>query len=363
MSVVEITLDETPAYRRGIETTATTLESTLGDMSPLVNTSWVITGGTGQLGAATVNLLDTLSQRNGLGLRIIVAARHEDRYRRRFSDDTQSRIKFHRYETGRHFSLSGIDYVIHAAGYGDPRSMSTDPVGILQTNIGGLQLLLQEFVNASPGRLVYISSGEVYGRPTAGLESFEECYSGPVDTMETRSCYPTAKRAGEALCRAYFAQYGVESVVARQCHVYGPGFSPRDSRVAASFAKDAADGNQVVMKSAGAQVRSWCHELDAASAYVLLAVRGLAGEAYNIAPKEMASISDLAKLFATESGTQVVFENPNNEERSIFTKIHRAVLDSRKIRTLGWHEALNLSDGISLTVQSLRAISRGRVMP
>ena len=350
-------LDATRTYREDCEKVADALAGMLADdLEALRGTNWVVTGGTGQLGAASVNLLDALSVRQGLGLTITAASFDEDRFPERFCEDTRGRVAFRYYNAVDGYDLTGADYVIHAAGYGDPRSMMTNPVGILHVNIEGLDLLLEGLRQNGHGRLVYLSSGEAYGQARADLPAFTEDYSGPVDTMETRSCYPTAKRAGESLCRSYFAQYGVEAVVCRQCHAFGPGFGAHDSRVAASFARSAAAGEPIVMKSTGAQVRSWCHELVAASAHIFLAVRGEAGQAYNVAPSETASIAEFAQMLAAAGDTEVTFDVPTDAERAGFTKVERAVLDNAKLRARGWQQPMALADSIDRTVTCVREV-------
>ncbi|RHQ38644.1 NAD-dependent epimerase/dehydratase family protein [Ruminococcus sp. AF25-23LB] len=48
-------------------------------------------------------------------------------------------------------------------------------------------------------------------------------------------CYPTSKRAAENLCASYSKQYGMETVVVRPCHTYGPSITPTDNRANVQF--------------------------------------------------------------------------------------------------------------------------------
>jgi nucleoside-diphosphate-sugar epimerase len=350
-------LDAAAAYQRDLYQAASHLAQLVGDVSSLRKTTWLVTGGTGQIGAACVDLLHALSQTESLKLNIVVAAHNERRFTQRFSDNVRRHLAFRPYEAAEGLDVSGVDFIIHAAGYGDPQSMVKDPVGILQVNINGLGLILQSLEKRNSTRLVYISSGESYGFCESDPQGLREDQSGYVNTMETRSCYPTAKRAGESLCRSYFSQFGVKAIVARQCHVFGPGFSKGDTRVAALFAKAAVEGKSIVMKSAGTQIRSWCYELDAASALIFLAFCGSPGEAYNIAPQETASIAELASAFAKAGKVEVSFENPNEAEAARFSKISRAVLSNNKLSKLGWTQAFIFADAIAGTISSLKNAS------
>ena len=64
-------------------------------------------------------------------------------------------------------------------------------------------------------------------------------------------CYPTSKRAAENLCASYSKQYGMETVVVRPCHTYGPGITPTDNRANVQFIRNVLDNEDIVMKSAG----------------------------------------------------------------------------------------------------------------
>jgi len=117
----------------------------------------------------------------------------------------------------------------------------------------------------------------------------------------------------------------------------------------------------IVLKSAGAQVRSWCHELDAAGAYVALAVRGEAGRAYNVAPAETCSIREFAEGLARAGGTSVTAAPPTDSEARGFTNVERAVLDATRLRELGWRQALPLERAFAHTVACLRETSGGLI--
>ena len=69
-------------------------------------------------------------------------------------------------------------------------------------------------------RLLYVSSGEIYGRSDDAKRIFEENFSGYLDITSTRSCYPLSKRMTENLCVSYAKEYGLETVIVRPCHIW-----------------------------------------------------------------------------------------------------------------------------------------------
>ena len=132
---------------------------------------------------------------------------------------------------------------------------------------------LLELAKKCRARVLYVSSGEVYGFNT-GVESFTEDYCGPLSLLTPRACYPSGKRAAETLCACYYAQYNVEAVIARPCHVYGPTMTKADSRAVAQFIRNALNHEDIVMKSRGTQVRSMCYVADCAAALLTVLLKG-----------------------------------------------------------------------------------------
>ena len=181
-------------------------------------------------------------------------------------------------------------------------------------------------------------------------DGFSESDYGWLDPMLPRACYPESKRAAETLCASYAAQYGVDALVARLCHVYGPTFTPTNSRADAQFLRKALAGEDIVMKSAGSQVRSFCYVADAVNALMTLLAKGESGQAYNVANRNsVASIRQYAETLADIAGVKVVFDLPPEMEKAGYTKITRAVLNPAKLEGLGWSARYDLREGLTET--------------
>lgn len=346
-------LEENPVYLQSLDRQARRLAE-LPEVERLRGKTLMITGSTGQLGVATVNLAIRLSLLAGLDMRIMAAARSLDGLERRFGRKALACLTYQPYEAMEPFECSKqVDFAIHCAGYGDPRAFAEDPVGVIRANIYGLDSLLSFIGRQKTGRVLFVSSGEIYGQGAPDVRAFDECYCGVIDTMNPRSCYQMAKKAGESLCSSFCSQQGVEVVVARQCHVFGPGHSSRDSRVTAQFINAVADGEPVVMKSPGSQVRSYLHELDAASSYLFLLMRGVVGQAYNVAPSYETSIKQLAEALCRAGGVELRTEATQEDREQGWGGIARSVLSPAKINALGWREAMTFEEAVDITVRSL----------
>lgn len=247
-----------------------------------------------------------------------------------------------------------LDGIIHAAGQGDPQSYAARPARVLRDNFLGGVNLLDFAVEKGIDRLVLISSGEVYGGLTLERR-IRETDCGPTDPLLPRSAYPVGKMALESLVLAYGRECGLSSRIARLCHVYGPGMSRSDPRIAMSFPLTAAEGGDIVLKSAGDQLRSWCHLGDAARGVVCIMDHGAGGEAYNVADEASElTIRQFAEKVAALAGVKVRLDLPNETERAVFNLMPTAVFDSGKLRVLGWRARVGIDAGLAELVDILR---------
>ena len=241
------------------------------------------------------------------------------------------------------------DYIIHAASNAAPKAFAETPVEVMLSNILGVRHLLDYGRRHGMQRFLFVSTGEVYGEGDG--RTFTEDYQGYVDISSPRSCYPSSKRAAETLCAAYAKEYGIDYVVARPCHVYGPGFTANDNRVYAQFIRNVLRGEDIVMKSTGEQMRSWCYVEDCVTALLLILEKGVSGEAYNIADENsVVSIRDLAEMIAQAAGRKVVMQLPSDAERAGYNPVTRSVFDTAKLRALGWSISGTMQEKLAETI-------------
>ena len=332
----------------------TTISASAG-IEELKGKTVVITGATGTIGSYLVDALLKYNEQ-GAGIRIIAANFDMQALHDRFDA-----VKTDLLEYVEHNILTSInwdfdcDYIIHTAGFAFPDAFSKNPVGTIWGNISGTYQLLNYARDHKAKRLLYISSGEVYGQGDLSLDSFEETYGGYVDPTAPRSCYPGSKRTTETLCASYSQQFGLETVMVRPCHTYGPCITPVDNRAHAQFFRSGVAHKDIVMKSAGTQMRSYCYIGDCCSAILTVLMRGKSGEAYNSAnPDVRVTIAELAQAIASAAGCKVVFENPSELDIANQTPIAKQVLSSKKLESLGWKGKFSLETGVAHTLQILQ---------
>jgi len=321
---------------------------------------FLVTGATGLIGTALIDCLMMLNDLCHAKYRVVAVAKNRQRAEDRLGIYfARSDFEFVSCDINEGLPEMGkIDYVIHAASNTHPMAYSTDPIGTIRTNVIGTQTLL-EYMRCHDGkRFVFLSSVEIYGECRDREQDFSEEDCGYIDCNQLRSGYPESKRLGESLCCAYKNSCSVDFVTARLCRVYGPTMLQEDSKALSQFIKKAVQGEDIVLKSAGQQYYSYIHVLDAVRAILFLLDKGAAGEAYNVAAESSnARLHELAEMLADMVGKKVVYELPEETEQKGYSKAVRAILNSEKLRKLGWRESYDIKSGLEMTVDIMKEIS------
>ncbi len=314
----------------------------------LENCNILITGATGLIGGCLVEIL----MKRQHTYHIYAAGRNEERARMLF-DEFMDDPTFHflKYDVCKKLvSDKDFHYIIHAASNASPVFFKNNPVEVIKSNIYGVANLMEYGMSHSMHRMLYVSTGEIYGEDK---RTFTETDSGYVDCAKVRSCYPSSKRAAETLCVSYADEYGADVVIARPCHTYGPHFTESDNRVYCQFIRNVLRGEDIVMKSDGLQMRSWCYVVDCAVALLYILLKGERGNAYNVADANSTfTIRSLASAIAKSNGKKVVFASPTDVEKQSFTAISHAVFSTEKLQKLGWKVSSgSWEDKLSATVE------------
>lgn len=253
--------------------------------------------------------------------------------------------------------LPHIDYVFHAASNTHPVAYATDPIGTVVTNIIGLNNLLALASDCGCRRFVYASSNEIYGENRGDVDRFDESYCGYIDCNTMRAGYPESKRAGEALCQAYIRQKNLDCAIVRFTRSFGPSMLMSDTKAISQFIRKGVSGENVVLKSAGEQLYSYTYVSDAVAGFLTVLLKGECGEAYNVADERCdIRLKDLAGIIADFAGTKVVFEIPDATEQAGYSKATKALLDSSKLKKLGWKAQFDMRTGLEHTMRILKEL-------
>ena len=282
------------------------------DLSKFRDKTIIITGGLGLICSSVVDLLVLYNEKYNANTKIYVADINESGFDARYGE--YKYVKYLSYDAIKPINFDfDVDYIIHGAGIASPELYISKPVETILSNFSGVLNLLEYSRKHKVERMLYISSSEVYGVKD-NTDAFLEDRFGVVDINVIRSSYSEAKRASELLCKSYSSEYGVDTVIVRPGHIYGPTASPNDKRISSEFAYLAAQGKDLEMKSLGLQKRSYCYCLDCASAILTVLLKGEKGESYNIGHDEITSIREMAQKMAEAGNVKLKTREPSEED-------------------------------------------------
>ncbi len=331
----------------------------LPEMNELSGQNLMITGCTGLICSAVVDLLIRWNETHSEKIRIQAAGRSEEKVRARFApyveEDWFDFVPFDASSAENKLN-NPCDYMIHGASNASPNKIMKEPVETMLSNFTGMKYLLDSARTHGTKRVLYISSSEVYGQKE-GTEPYKSFEYGYIDLLNARNSYSMGKRAAETLCASYYDEYSVDSVIIRPGHIYGPTAVESDNRVSSAWAYSVARGEDIVMKSDGSQIRSYCYCLDSASAILKVLLKGKSVCAYNISnPDSVTSIRNMAEILAKSGGVKLRMELPSEVEKKGFNPMRNSALDSTDLLNLGWKGLFNAERGFSHTVKIMREI-------
>ena len=190
------------------------------------------------------------------------------------------------------FLGSRPDTVFHLAAQADVQASFIEPATTLRVNVEGTSNVLEAARRAGAGRVVVVSSADVYGRV--------EPASLPVDetaAMRPATPYGASKASAEMVCVQAGLGRGLDVVRARAFNHLGPGQSDRfvAAALASRVAANERTGSEVVRVGNVHARRDFTDVRDVVRAYRLLAIDGVAGEAYNVCSGTARGISELAE--------------------------------------------------------------------
>ncbi|MEK9754829.1 MAG: NAD-dependent epimerase/dehydratase family protein [Rhodospirillaceae bacterium] len=240
-----------------------------------------------------------------------------------------------------------LDYVIHAAGIASPFYYRAYPLETLEVAISGTRRML-ELADKHDARFTFFSSSEIYGDPDPKHVPMQESYRGNVSCQGPRACYDESKRVGETLCYIFHNSNGTHTNTIRPFNVFGPGMQETDYRVLPNFASRIKGGQPLHVYGTGNQTRTFCYITDAIVGFLLVVLKGVAGEAYNIGnPEPEISMVDLVKRIEKVSSRPVAYDVVEYPDSYPADEPNRRAPDIRKARLqLGYEPAITLDDGL-----------------
>ena len=206
--------------------------------------------------------------------------------------------------------LQDVDCVYHLAARVSVQESVLYPREYNQVNVGGTVTLMEAMRDVGVRRVVFISSGAVYGEQ--GTQPLQED-----STPNPRSPYAVSKLSAEYYVRTIGILWGIETVALRVFNAYGPGqhLPPVHAPVIPYFLRQACHNGTLVLHGDGSQTRDYVYVDDVVDAMVATATApGVNQKIINIGSGKETSIRELVNLVldVTHGKPEVVY-NPRNE--------------------------------------------------
>lgn len=332
------------------------------------NKSFLITGATGLIGTYLTDFFMMLKSEKRIFMTVSVLCRNEEKTREHFQGYLQDE-SFHIVcgDLTKNLELKNLyDYIIHGAGNNHPKVFAMEPVETMKTALIGtinlLEALRVQGKETTAPQFLLLSTGEVYGEvEKIGLAGCKETDMGVIDSMNARSCYPESKKAAETLCVSYGKEYSMDIKIARLSYIYGATFQEKSTKADVQFLKKASVGENIVMKSPGTQLRSYCYLADAIRGILIIMLRGICGEAYNISNRKMnVTIREFAETLAEAAGVDIVFEHSEDVEKRGYSRLGKEILDSEKLEKLGFEPKTELKNAFETILKIQREWKEAR---
>ena len=253
-----------------------------------------------------------------------------------------------------------------AAKVGGIHANNSYPAEFIQQNLVIQANVIQSAFANGVKRLIFLGSSCIYPRDCPQPIREEYLLTGPLE--KTNAAYAIAKIAGIETCRAYNRQYGTQYLAVMPTNLYGPGdnYDPENSHVLPALIRKvveakAAGASEFVIWGSGTPRREFLYVDDMAAACVFLAQ--LDPERYqqllddpqapaliNVGYGDDLTIAELAQQVANAVG----FDGRIVKDSSKPDGTPRKLMDSSRLRALGWAPQFALEAGLKLAYQDFQ---------
>ncbi len=226
------------------------------------------------------------------------------------------------------------------------------PVEFLLENLRIQNSVIHAAYQSGVRKLLFLGSSCIYPKFAPQPIPETALLSGPLEP--TNEAYAIAKIAGIKLCQAFSREYGANFISAMPTNLYGPhdNFDLETSHALAALLRKAYEAKtrkdrELIVWGSGKPRREFLHVDDLASACLFLLEKYDSPEIINVGCGEDILIRDLAELICDVVG----FDGELAWDATKPDGTPRKLLDTTKLRNLGWQPTIPLRDGIAQTYE------------
>ncbi|KAK9842897.1 hypothetical protein WJX74_004089 [Apatococcus lobatus] len=235
-----------------------------------------------------------------------------------------------------------VDTIMHFAAQTHVDNSFGNSLAFTMNNTYGTHVLLESARSYGKiRRFIAVSTDEVYGESSVGLES--GCTE--TATLEPTNPYSAAKAGAEMMAKAYMTSYKMPVIITRGNNVYGPHQFPE--KLVPKFTLLASRGDNLPIHGEGKSVRSYLYVEDVAEAFDVVLHKGVIGETYNIGTQKERQVVEVARDIAarfklSEDHIVKVKDRAFNDQRYYIC--------DKKLAALGWKETTPWEVGLKKTI-------------
>jgi dTDP-glucose 4,6-dehydratase len=235
--------------------------------------------------------------------------------------------------------VRGADLLVNFAAESHVDRSIENSDDFIQSNIVGVQNLLNCSLKNGVKRFLQVSTDEVYG-------SIEEGYWDENFPVSPNSPYSASKASADLLVLASHRTHGQDVVITRCSNNYGP--NQHLEKLIPKLISRLLDGKDLPIYGDGSNLREWIHVSDHVKAIAYVSVFGKKGEIYNVGTQNHISNLELCELLmdlvkSHTSKIRFVEDRPGHD--------FRYALNTDKLKSLGFVPTKDFSEGLLETLE------------
>ncbi len=240
--------------------------------------------------------------------------------------------------------IAGAEVVFHLSANADVRFGWDAPYRDLQQNVLATHNLLEAMRLTEVGRMVFSSTGSVYGEATQ-IPTREDA---PFPTQT--SLYGASKLGAEGLIQAYTEGTGMVATIFRFVSILGPRYT--HGHIVDFMHKLRRDPDRLEILGDGKQRKSYLDVTDCIEALMTRVEVDQGCEVFNLGTDSHCTVTESAGWICERLGVQPILEYTGGSRGWIGDNpyIH---LDTSKIRATGWRPRFTIREGVERTVDYL----------
>jgi len=321
------------------------LEKLNSNLELFKNSNIFITGGTGFFGKWLLETINEINKSLNYNINVTVLSRSPSEFKKNYPH-----LSSFSFITGdvRNFKFpsQNFDFIIHAATEASHELNVNNPKLMFDTIESGTKRILKFASNSKCKKLLFTSSGAIYGKRMASTSPILENDYQNNDSNLLNDAYADGKRIAENL----FLQFGKNSetdVTIARCFAFVGPYLPLDTHFAiGNFISSKLNNKDILMTGDGSPYRSYMYSSDLVIWLLTILLKGQNNEIYNVGSDQKITIKNLAnKIENKQIDTDKINSNSHwyvpdisKAKRDLGLKIYTD-LDSAILKTISYHQS------------------------